>query len=54
MLVAPDRKPLHPTPGPLRHSLAGSVLVIGGTAIGLTITWAVTHWLWIIVHEGLH
>jgi hypothetical protein len=36
MLAPREREPSHPTPGPLRHSLLGSVLVIGGTTIGLT------------------
>jgi hypothetical protein len=29
-------------------------VVIGGTALGLFVVWVVTHWLWLIVHEGLH
>jgi hypothetical protein len=41
-------------PRPLRHSLLGSVVVIGGTAFSLFIVWVVTHWLWLVVHEGLH
>ena len=54
MLAPSEREPSHSVPGPLRRSLAGSILVIGATAIGLTITWAVTHWLWLVVHQGLH
>jgi hypothetical protein len=54
MLAPSERQPSHPVPLPLRHSLLGSVAVIGGTALGLFIVWVVTHWLWLIVHEGLH
>jgi hypothetical protein len=54
MLTPLEREPSHPRPGPLRHSLLGSVLVIGATAFGLVITYAVTHWLWLVVHQGLH
>jgi hypothetical protein len=54
MLASMEREPSDPTPGPLRRTLAGSVLVIAATAIGLAITWAVTHWLAIVIHEGLH
>ena len=54
MLEPPKREPSHPRPLRLRHSLLGSVVVIGGTALGLFVVWVVTHWLWLIVHEGLH
>ena len=27
--------------------------VIVGTAFGIFIVWVVTHWLWLVVHEGL-
>ena len=53
MLAPSEREPSHPVPGPLRHSLLGSVVVIGSTALGLFVVWVVTHWLWLIVHEGL-
>jgi len=43
-----------PDAGALRHSLLGSVAVIAGTAFGIFIVWVVTHWLWLVVHEGLH
>ena len=54
MLAPSERQPSHPTPGPLRHSLLGSVLVIGGTAFGIFIVWVVTHWLWLVINQGLH
>jgi hypothetical protein len=54
MLVPPDREPRTPVPGPLRHSLFGSILVIGAFAISAVILWAVTQWLWLVVHGGLH
>jgi hypothetical protein len=54
MLAPSEREPSHPVPGPLRHSLLGSVVVIGSTALSLVIVWAVTHWLWLVVHLGLH
>jgi len=54
MLAPSEREPPRPRPLPLRHSLLGSVVVIGGTALGLFIVWVVTHWLWLVVHEGLH
>jgi hypothetical protein len=38
----------------LRHSLLGSVVVIGGTALGLFVVWVVTHWLWLVINQGLH
>ena len=55
MLTAPEHEPSRrPVPLPLRHSLLGSVAVIGGTAFSLFIDWVVTHWLWLVVHQGLH
>jgi hypothetical protein len=54
MLAPSEREPRTPVPGPLRHSLLGSVLVIGAFAIGAVILWAVTQWLWLVVHAGLH
>ena len=52
MLVPSEREPSHPVPGPLRHRLLGSVVVLAVTAIGLVITYAVTHWLWLVIHQG--
>ena len=54
MLAPSEREPSHPVPRPLRYTLLGSVFVIGTTAIGLVVTYAVTHWLWLVVHQGLH
>jgi hypothetical protein len=31
-----------------------SAIVFGVVAIGATLLWAVTGWLWLIVHQGLH
>jgi hypothetical protein len=41
-------------PLPLRYSLLGSITVITGTAFGVFLVWVITHWLWLVVHEGLH
>jgi len=38
MLLPPGREPSDPMPGPLQRSLLRTVVVIGGTAVGLTIT----------------
>jgi hypothetical protein len=55
MLAPSEREPSRrPVPLPLRHSLLGSVVVIAGTALSLFIVWVVTHWLWLVFHEGLH
>ena len=55
MLAPPEREPLYATPGPLRRSLLEFVLWIGSTGVGLTVyLWAFTHWLWPVVHGGLH
>ena len=54
MLAPSERQPSHPTPRPLRHSLLGSVAVIVGTAFGIFIVWVVTHWLWLVINQGLH
>jgi hypothetical protein len=53
MLLPPDRGPTTPVPGPLRRSLLGSAVVIGVTALGAVILYAVTEWLWLVVHQGL-
>jgi hypothetical protein len=42
-----------PVPGPLRRSLLGVIIVIGAMALGAVILWAVTEWLWLVVHQGL-
>jgi hypothetical protein len=31
-----------------------SAVVIGTMALGAIILWAVTHWLWLVVRQGLH
>jgi len=54
MLTRPEHQPSHPVPLPLRHSLLGSVAVIVGTAFGIFIVWVVTHWLWLVINQGLH
>jgi len=28
--------------------------VIVGTAFGIFIVWVVTHWLWLVINQGLH
>jgi hypothetical protein len=38
----------------LRESLAWSAVVLAITALAAVILWAVTGWLWLVVHEGLH
>jgi len=55
MLAPPEREPLDPMPEPLRQSLLEFIFWIGSTGVGLTIyLWAFTHWLWLVVHDGLH
>jgi hypothetical protein len=29
-------------------------MVISTMALGAVILWAATHWLWLVVHQGLH
>ena len=36
----------------LRESLFWSAVVIAGTALAAVVLWAVTGWLWLVVHEG--
>jgi len=31
-----------------------SAVVIAGTALAAVILWAVTGWLWLVAHQGLH
>jgi hypothetical protein len=38
----------------LRESLLLSAVVIAVAALAAVILWAVTGWLWLVVHEGLH
>jgi hypothetical protein len=52
MLVPSE--PRTPTPGPLRRTLAGAVAVLAVMSLAAIILWAVTSWLWLVVHEGLH
>jgi hypothetical protein len=54
MLTPPERQPSQPVSLPLRHSLLGSVAVIVGTAFGIFIVRVVTHWLWLVISQGLH
>jgi hypothetical protein len=53
MLAPSERGPTTPVPGPLRRSLLGSIVVIGVTMLSAVILWAVTEWLWLVVHQGL-
>jgi hypothetical protein len=53
MLAPSERGPRTPVPGPLRRSLLGVIIVIGAMALGAVILWAVTEWLWLVVHQGL-
>jgi hypothetical protein len=44
-------------PNPKRSFTATLLLgaiVFGVMAIGGTLLWAVTGWLWLVVHQGLH
>jgi hypothetical protein len=43
-----------PPQRPLRQSLLWSTVVIAVTALAAVILWAVTSWLWLVVHERLH
>jgi hypothetical protein len=38
---------------PLRQTLLLSTVVIGVTMLGAVILYAVTEWLWLVVHQGL-
>jgi len=40
-----------PPTRPLGETLVLSALVLGTTAVGLVITYAVTQWLWLVVHQ---
>jgi hypothetical protein len=39
---------------PFRQTLFLSAVVIAVTAFAAVILWAVTSWLWLVVHQGLH
>ena len=43
-----------PPTRPLGEALVLSAMVIGTMALGAVILWAATHWLWLVVHQGLH
>jgi hypothetical protein len=53
-MLAPSEHRSTTPPGPLRRSFLGAVVVIGAAALGFVILWAVTDWIWLVVHEGLH
>jgi hypothetical protein len=38
---------------PLRQTLLLGIVVIGVTMLGAVILYAVTEWLWLVVHQGL-
>jgi hypothetical protein len=42
-----------PPQRPLRESLFWGSVVIAVTALAAVVLWAVTGWLWLVVHEGL-
>jgi hypothetical protein len=54
MLTPSQPAPRLPSPRPLRHTLAASVVVIGVMLLSAVILWVVTGWLWLVVHQGLH
>ena len=39
---------------PLRQTLLLGIIVIGVTMLAAVILYAVTEWLWLVVHQGLH
>jgi multisubunit Na+/H+ antiporter MnhC subunit len=43
-----------PPQRPLRQSLLLSAVVIAVTALAAVVLWALTSWLWLVVHQGLH
>src|SRR5262249_33363261 len=43
-----------PPTRPLGQTLVLCAVVIGTMALGAVILWAATHWLWLVVHQGLH
>jgi hypothetical protein len=44
----------YPPQRPLRESLFWSAAVIVIGALAAVVLWAITSWLWLVVHEGLH
>jgi hypothetical protein len=43
-----------PPQRPLGESLLWSTVVIAVCALAAAVLWAVTGWLWLVVHQGLH
>ena len=39
---------------PLGQTLGFSAVVIGTSSRGAVVLYAVTGWLWLVVHQGLH
>ena len=39
---------------PLGQTLVLSAVVIGTSALGAVVLYAVTGWLWLVLHQGLH
>ena len=39
---------------PLGQTLVLSAVVIGTSALGAVVLYAVTGWLWLVVHQSLH
>jgi hypothetical protein len=39
---------------PLGQTLLLSAVVMGTAALGAVVLFAVTSWLWLVVHQGLH
>lgn len=54
MLAPSEREPRTPTPGPLRRTLAGALVVLAVMSLAAVVLWTVTSWLWLLEHEGLH
>jgi hypothetical protein len=54
MLAPLERGPTFPPSRPLRYSLLASVVVIVATVLAAVVLYAVTEWLWLVVHQGLH
>jgi hypothetical protein len=43
-----------PPSRPLGQTLVFSAVVIGTSELGAVVLYAVTGWLWLVVHQGLH
>jgi hypothetical protein len=39
---------------PLGQTLLLSAVVMGTAALGAVVLFAITSWLWLVVHQGLH